>query len=66
MVGGGSSGKVRVKLRFKIAERAALAVGEVISGPAILTEETATTYLDSGFEARVDASGCLFVKHLRG
>ena len=54
------------KLSFKIVERPALAVGTRISGPAIMTEETATTYLDSGFEARVDSSGCLFVKHLKG
>ena len=51
---------------FKIVDRQGLAIGDVVAGPAILTEETATTYLDSGFEARLDASGCLFVKHLKG
>ena len=51
---------------FKIVARGALAVGDVVAGPAIITEETATTYLDSGFEAQVDGSGCLFVKHLTG
>ena len=54
------------KLPFKIVDRGAIAAGDVIAGPAILTEETATTYLDSGFEARLDASGCLFVKHVKG
>ena len=53
------------KLPFKIVDRGAIAAGDVIAGPAILTEETATTYLDSGFEARLDASGCLFVKHVK-
>ena len=54
------------RLPFKIVDRGAIAAGDVIAGPAILTEETATTYLDSGFEARLDASGCLFVKHVKG
>jgi len=54
------------KLTFKIVARESLAVGDTVSGPAIVTEETATTYLDSGFEARLDASGCVFVKHLKG
>ena len=54
------------KQTFQIVARESLAVGDTVSGPAIVTEETATTYLDSGFEARLDASGCVFVKHLKG
>ena len=54
------------KLPFKIVDRGAIVAEDVIGGPAIITEETATTYLDSGFEARLDASGCLFVKHVKG
>ena len=54
------------KLAFRILDRASIGADDVISGPAILTEETATTYLDSQFEARLDASGCLFAKHLKG
>ena len=50
---------------FKIVARESLAVGDTVEGPAIVTEETATTYLDAGFEARLDASGCLFLKYLK-
>src|SRR5262249_50584653 len=49
------------KLEFAIVERASLAGGEPISGPAIVLEETATTYLDAGFSARQDDSGSLFL-----
>ena len=51
---------------FRIVAREALAVGDTVEGPAIVTEETATTYLDAGFEARLDASGCLFLKYMKG
>ena len=30
--------------------------GERVAGPTIVLEETATTYLDQGFAAKVDAS----------
>ncbi len=50
---------------FRIVARESLAVGDTVEGPAIVTEETATTYLDAGFEARLDASGCLFLKYLK-
>jgi N-methylhydantoinase A len=48
-------------LDFAVVERESLAGGTVVAGPAIVLEETATTYLDAGFTARVDSSGCLFV-----
>ena len=51
---------------FRIVARESFAVGDTVEGPAIVTEETATTYLDAGFEARLDASGCLFLKYLKG
>ena len=51
---------------FRIVARESLGVGDTVAGPAIVTEETATTYLDAGFEARLDASGCLFLKYLKG
>ncbi len=50
------------ELPFAVVERAALAPGEALAGPAIVLEETATTYLDSGFEARVHESGSLLVE----
>ncbi|MCY4408189.1 MAG: hydantoinase/oxoprolinase family protein [Rhodospirillaceae bacterium] len=50
---------------FRIVARGSLGVGDTLEGPAIITEETATTYLDAGFEARLDASGCLFLQYLK-
>ena len=50
---------------FRIVARESFAVGDAVEGPAIITEETATTYLDAGFIARLDASGCLFLKYLK-
>jgi N-methylhydantoinase A len=44
---------------FRILRRAQL--GGTLAGPAIILEETATTYLDAGFEATVHESGSLFV-----
>jgi N-methylhydantoinase A len=46
---------------FRILQRSRLEPGAVLEGPAILLEETATTYLDAEFEARVHESGSLFV-----
>jgi N-methylhydantoinase A len=44
---------------FALVSRDALAVGATIAGPAILLEETATAYLDRGFEGVVHPSGCI-------
>jgi N-methylhydantoinase A len=49
-------------LPFRIVHRAGFEPGGRLSGPAIILEETATTYLDADFEARLDASGSLFVR----
>jgi N-methylhydantoinase A len=46
---------------FPIRARAALAPGDTIAGPAILTETTTTTYLDAGHTATVHATGALVV-----
>ena len=35
---------------------------EPLRGPAIILEDTATTYLDSEFEAHAHESGSLFIK----
>jgi N-methylhydantoinase A len=48
-------------LPFALVDRSALAAGESLSGPAIVLEQTATTYLDAGNTALVDASGCLVI-----
>jgi 5-oxoprolinase (ATP-hydrolysing) len=46
-------------------ERAALVPGAAIAGPAIVVEAHATTVLESGWHARVDAGGCLIVTRSR-
>jgi N-methylhydantoinase A len=53
------------RMLFKVIERASLASGSHCDGPAILLEETATTYVDSGFRAKVHASGVLFLSDQR-
>ena len=49
------------RLRFRILERSSLLPDKPISGPAIINEATATTYLDAGFKAQLDPSGALFI-----
>ena len=49
-------------LDFDLVRRATLTVGAELTGPAIAIEDTATTYVDAGFVARVDDSGCLFLE----
>jgi N-methylhydantoinase A/oxoprolinase/acetone carboxylase beta subunit len=46
---------------FAIVRREALAVGEEIVGPAILLEDTATSYVDDGLRGVVDPSGCVIL-----
>jgi N-methylhydantoinase A len=52
------------QLDFALVRREGLATGEPLPGPAIVLEETATTYLDAGFTARVDEAGALVVEAL--
>jgi len=49
-------------LDFALVERHSLSVGRVVPGPAIISEETATTYLDAGLVARVHTTGCLLIE----
>jgi len=49
-------------LPFTTVRRDALAPGAEIAGPAILLEQTAATYLDAGFVARVHESGALLLE----
>jgi N-methylhydantoinase A len=50
---------------FALVDRDSLRVGDTLSGPAILTEHTATTYLDAGFVAEVHPSGALVARRQR-
>ena len=49
---------------FAIVERSSVGAA-ALPGPAILLEETATTYLDAEFEARAHESGSLFINDTR-
>jgi len=49
---------------FRIVDRSQ--INGTFAGPAILLEDTATTYLDAGFEASVHESGSLFLRDKRG
>jgi N-methylhydantoinase A len=46
---------------FRIVQRSQIEVGTSVAGPAIILEDTATTYLDAEFEATAHESASLFV-----
>ncbi|MDE0114381.1 MAG: hydantoinase/oxoprolinase family protein, partial [Albidovulum sp.] len=46
---------------FQVLDRSAAGAGAVISGPAIILEQTSTTYLDGGHSALVHETGCLVI-----
>ena len=50
---------------FALVARDALRPGDTLAGPAIVTETTATTYLDAGFVAEVHPSGSLVARRQR-
>jgi N-methylhydantoinase A len=52
------------RLPFEVVERSTLGVDAIVTGPAIILEETATTYLDAEFMARVHPAGALLVADL--
>jgi N-methylhydantoinase A len=52
------------RLPFRLVDRSTLGADTEIKGPAIILEETATTYLDAEFIARVHPSGTLFIADL--
>ena len=49
---------------FAVVDRTTLVAGDVLHGPAIVHEPTATTYLDAGFSARVHDHGHLIVERV--
>jgi len=53
------------RARFRILQRDGLEPGTTVVGPAIILEETATTYLDADFEAVVDVAGSLLITDTR-
>ena len=48
--------------QFTLHGRESLAVGTSLAGPALIAEETAMTYLDTGFTARVHPTGSLLIE----
>jgi N-methylhydantoinase A len=53
------------RLPFALVDRRALGAGEQLDGPAVVVEQTATTYLDAGYAAEVHPSGCLVITDAR-
>lgn len=51
--------------QFALVERDTLRPGDTLPGPAIVTETTATTYLDAGFVAEVHPTGVLIARRQR-
>jgi N-methylhydantoinase A len=47
---------------FAVVHRDTLSPGARLPGPAIVAEETATTYVDSGFELKVHGAGPLVIR----
>lgn len=50
------------RMPFAVVDRESIPAGQTVAGPAIVLEETATTYVDAGFALEVDLSGCLFIR----
>lgn len=48
-------------IETRVLARGALAVGERLSGPAVLHQEDATTLVPPGWSAQRDAGGCLLI-----
>jgi N-methylhydantoinase A len=49
------------RLTFAIRARSSLVAGEVVAGPAVIVEDTATTYVDAGFTASPHEAGTLLI-----
>jgi N-methylhydantoinase A len=49
-------------LPFEVVERPLLETGAELEGPAIVLEDTATTYVDAEYVGRVDESSCLLLR----
>jgi N-methylhydantoinase A len=50
------------RMDFPVVQRGDLAIGTALIGPALIAEETAMTYLDSGFRATVHPSSSLVIE----
>ena len=64
MAAGGHAGQVflhGVPGKAGVFARHSLAAGQIIEGPALVTEQVATTYIEPGWQAEVDAMGNLLL-----
>jgi N-methylhydantoinase A len=52
------------RTQFRVLPRSALQTGAQLEGPAIILEETTTSYIDSGFVVDVHPTGVLVVRDL--
>ena len=50
-------------LDFALLNRECLTIGSVTSGPAIIAEPTATTYVDHGYDVHIDKHRCMHLLH---
>lgn len=51
-------------MTFSVIDRGTLAPGSKTSGPAIVIEQTATTYVDDGFEIEIHKDGSMYLNDL--
>ena len=56
----------RSVIPFEVVERTSLSTGRTVAGPLVLTEATATTYVDAGFSIEVDETGAIHMLHTGG
>ncbi|WP_033287695.1 hydantoinase/oxoprolinase family protein [Amycolatopsis jejuensis] len=52
------------RVDFPVVERAALRVSEPVPGPLIVTEQTTTTYVDTGFTVEAQPDATLLIRNL--
>jgi N-methylhydantoinase A len=52
------------RVPFQVVARSALAPESTLTGPAIITEATTTSYVDAGFEVTVHPTGVLFARDI--
>ena len=55
-----------MRMPFAVIDRASLELGAILDGPAIIVEQTTTSYVDVGFRLEVQPSGALLMSDLEG
>ncbi len=52
------------RVEFAVVDRASLRAGDVLAGPALVLEPTASTYVDASFRAEVHGTGALVLRRI--